>query len=92
MSGLWLGLPRWLKMGLCLIATLLVLLLALAVGGWWYLHPEVHRTDGVVYGQRSGKPLKLDVIQPLHANGLGVAFLVSGGWKSSDAGTARRPG
>ena len=42
-----------------------------------------------MYGERNGKPLKLDVIQPSQRNGLGVLFLVSGGWKSSDAGWAR---
>jgi acetyl esterase/lipase len=53
---------------------------------WWYLHPVVERTDGVVYGQRNGDSLPLDVIRPAQPNGLGVAFMVSGGWKSGRAG------
>ncbi|MCP4509597.1 MAG: alpha/beta hydrolase fold domain-containing protein, partial [Fuerstiella sp.] len=67
---------------------LTVLSVACAIVGvaWWYLHPPVERTDGVVYGQRNGEPLPLDVIRPSRPNGLGVAFMVSGGWKSGHAG------
>ncbi|MEO1979985.1 MAG: alpha/beta hydrolase, partial [Fuerstiella sp.] len=56
-----------------------------SVGGW-YLHPVVERTDGVVYGQRNGDSLSLDVIRPAQPNGLGVAFMVSGGWRSGEPG------
>ena len=44
--------------------------------------------DGIHYGQRHGKPLTLDVIRPAKPNGLGVALMVSGGWKSSGPGAA----
>ena len=88
MSGFWLWLPRWLRIGLIGIASLLVVLVLLACVGWWYLHPAVQRTDGVVYGERKGKPLTLDVIQPAQPNGLSVMLLVSGGWKSGSAGSA----
>ena len=65
----------------------LLLLLALAAGGlWWYFHPRVARTDGVVYGQRHGTNLTLDVLRPSRANGLGVTVMVSGGWRSSGPG------
>jgi len=88
MRRLWLWLPRWLRIALLAIASLVAVLLALACAGWWYLHPTVQRSDGVVYGSRNGEPLKLDVITPAQRNGLGVAFLVSGGWKSARAGSA----
>ena len=46
----------------------------------------MERTDGVVYGHRNGDALPLDIIRPAQSNGLGVAFIVSGGWKSGDPG------
>ena len=65
----------------------LILLTALTAGGLWvYFHPRVTRTDAVVYGQRHGTNLTLDVIQPTSPNGLAVAVMVSGGWKSSGPG------
>ena len=61
----------------------LVLLLGLGIGGiWWYFHPKYTRTHAVVYGQRHGLDLMLDVVKPTHPNGLGVILVVSGGWKS----------
>lgn len=66
----------------------LVLLAALVAGSiWWYCHPSVNRTDGIVYGQRYDHPLALDVIKPSHPNGFGVLVLVSGGWKSAKSGS-----
>ncbi len=87
MISLWLALPRWIRVSLWGIGVLLTLMLALALTAWWYFHPDVQRTDAVVYGRRGGKPLCCDVIRPAHANGLGVIFVVSGGWKSADAGS-----
>jgi len=61
----------------------LVLLLALLVAAVWvYFHPHYERTDNLVYRQRQGKELTIDVVRPAHPNGLGVLLLVSGGWKS----------
>jgi len=88
MKRLWLKLPRWLRITLLASLSFGVVLLALAGTGWWYLHPSVDRTDGLVYGHRGDKPLTLDVIRPTEPNGLGVAFMVSGGWKSRQAGEA----
>jgi len=56
---------------------------ALAGGLWWYVHPACERTRGVVYGQRQGKPLTLEVLRPAKPNGLGIVLVVSGGWRSS---------
>ncbi len=60
-----------------------VLILGLVIGsGWLYLHPSIQQTTGVVYGHRHGHDLTFDVVRPAKPNGLGVAFMVSGGWKS----------
>jgi acetyl esterase/lipase len=57
--------------------------LALVVAAlWWYYSPAVERTDGIVYSERRGRPLTLDVLRPRHPNGLGVLLVVSGGWRS----------
>jgi acetyl esterase/lipase len=84
MTRLWLWLPRWLRISLLASVSLVVVLLALLGFGWWYLHPTVERINGVVYGHRNDKPLTLDVIKPAQPNGLGVALMVSNGWKSGD--------
>lgn len=74
-----------------------LLLALLAVGGavllliaygWWYFNPAFQRTDGVVYGRRGETPLTMDILRPNEPNGLGIAFMVSGGWKSKAAGEA----
>ncbi len=86
MKRLWLWFPRWVRITLVTIFGMVALLAAVVGAGWWYLHPTVQRTDGVVYGQRHGKPLTLDVIRPKNPNGLAIALMVSGGWRSSKAG------
>jgi acetyl esterase/lipase len=86
MKRVWLWFPGWLRIVLLSIVSIVVLLLGIAGTGWWYLHPNVTRTDGVVYGQRHDKPLTLDVIRPAKPNGFGLALMVSGGWKSARAG------
>jgi len=78
------------KVVLRLLGVLLLLVLAMAVtfGFFWrQFHPAVDRTDGVVYGQRHGQDLTMDIIRPVKgANGYGVALMVSGGWKSGKPG------
>jgi len=44
---------------------------------------DFKRTEDVIYGRKYGTALTLDVIQPPKPNGLGIAFMVSGGWFSS---------
>jgi acetyl esterase/lipase len=77
---------KWLKR--IAMATILVVAISAAVGSylWTYYNPRIERIDGVVYGQRDGTPLTLDVIRPSSPNGFGIAFMVSGGWKSKHAG------
>ena len=62
----------------------IVLALAAAVAGglWWYFHPSCERSDGIVYGQRSGADLTFSMVKPAHPNGAGVILMVSGRWKS----------
>ena len=84
---LWMRLPRWLRWIVRAIICLALSFLLLAAWGWWYTHPTVERTDGIPYGERHGQLLTMDVLRPKNPNGLGVAVMVSGGWKS---GAARR--
>lgn len=68
-----------------LLQLLLVLvLLALVVFGlgWWFFHPSVTVTPQVVYTQRHGHDLTLDVVRPAHPSGAGLLVMVSGSWKS----------
>jgi acetyl esterase/lipase len=77
---------RILKRGLAATGALLVLALLLFGAGWWYLHPGVERVNGIVYGERGGRPLTMDVLRASSPNGRGVVVLVSGSWRS------KRPG
>jgi len=46
--------------------------------------PAFDRTQDVIYGRKFGTALTLDFFRPKeHANGLGVVWVVSGGWYSS---------
>lgn len=90
-SGLkrfWLFFPRWLRIIFLTIFTLVLAVSVVLFSAWWYLNPSVERTDGIVYGYRNEKPLMIDVIRPTNPNGYGVAFMVSGGWKSGKSGDA----
>jgi acetyl esterase/lipase len=49
--------------------------------------PSFTRQEDVIYGRKFGTALTLDVFRPRkEANGLGVIFVVSGGWFSSHEG------
>lgn len=75
-------LPRWVRLLLKIVATVL-LVVSVCVGSVWiYFHPSFERTGGVVYGQRQGQDLTLDVFRPAKPNGLGVVLMASGGWRS----------
>lgn len=79
-------LPRWVTVTLKSVAALLLVLMLIAGGVWVYVNPAVERTNGVVYGKRDGRDLTLDILRPSHPNGLGIAVMVSGSWKSQRAG------
>lgn len=74
--------PRVLRY--CLLGVIsLVVLAGILVGSvWLYFHPTHERRSGIVYGQRHGIDLPMEVVRPAKPNGLGVVLLVSGGWKS----------
>jgi acetyl esterase/lipase len=65
-------------------------LIAMIVGSlyWWWFEAPHQLTPDVVYGQRDGKSLMLDIFTPPEQNGGGVILMVSGGWKSG-AGSVR---
>src|SRR5262249_1610582 len=41
------------------------------------------RTQDVIYGRKHGTALTVDVFTPKKANGVGIIFVVSGGWFSA---------
>lgn len=86
MKRLWNRCPRWLRKTVLTLGFLTTLLVAVVGYGYWYLHPSVVRTDGIVYGTRNGEPITMDVLRPENPNGLGIAFMVSGGWRSAKPG------
>ena len=66
-----------------------VVFVAICVGSIWiYFHPRLERFNGLVYGQRQGHDLTIDVLRPAHPNGIGIVLMASGGWKS-EAGSFR---
>ena len=75
-------LPRWVRLFLKIVATGLLVVIVCVGSVWIYFHPSFVRTDGLVYGQRHGRDLTMDVVRPAKPNGIGVVLMVSGGWKS----------
>ncbi len=75
-------LPRLVRLLLKLVAAALLIVILCVGSVWIYFHPDYERTSGLVYGRRHGRDLTLDVVRPARPNGLGVALMVSGGWKS----------
>jgi acetyl esterase/lipase len=65
-----------------LLLALIVLAVLLFGAGWWYFHPEFTITPGIVYTQRNGRALTLDVVKPANPAGSGILVMVSGRWKS----------
>lgn len=74
---------RWLMAGLVCCLAAVVFAGGLVAAAWVYAHPSCDWQRGIVYGERRGEPLTLDVLTPPAPNGLGIVFMVSGGWKSS---------
>jgi len=79
--------PRVLKLVLLTLLGLLLTTAVLVGWIWLYFHPHVERVNGLVYGERHGKTLALDILRPSNTNGIGVVLMVSGGWKSAPAGS-----
>jgi acetyl esterase/lipase len=66
------------------VAALALLVLSFASPGVFADEPPPARQQDVIYGRKFGTALTLDVFRPAkEANGLGLIFVVSGGWFSS---------
>jgi acetyl esterase/lipase len=66
---------------------LLIALVASAAAGIAADAPNFTRQEDVIYGRKYGMALTLDILRPKeHANGLGIIFVVSGGWYSNHPG------
>jgi acetyl esterase/lipase len=50
------------------------------------INPPLTRTEDVIYGRKFGTALTLDVLQPAQSNGVGIIWIVSGGWVSNHEG------
>lgn len=70
----------------CVLAALLALP---AVGGVRADESYTHAED-VIYGRKYGVALTMDVFTPAEPNGVGVIFVVSGGWFSAHEAVAGR--
>jgi acetyl esterase/lipase len=75
-------LPRLVRVFLKIVATVLLVVIVVVGSVWIYFHPRFELTSGLVYGQRQGQDLTLDIVRPTKPNGIGVVLMVSGGWKS----------
>jgi acetyl esterase/lipase len=65
-----------------------ILLLLITLNGFFPLanhaaaQDDFKRTEDIIYGRKFGTALTLDVIQPSKPNGIGILWMVSGGWFS----------
>ena len=50
---------------------------------WSQSAPDYKRIEDVIYGRKFGTALTFDVFQPAKTNGIGIVFMVSGGFFSS---------
>ncbi len=64
---------------------LLLTALSVLVPRAWAQGTEQSRIEDVVYGRKMGVALTMDVFKPAKPNGIGVIWIVSGGWYSSHA-------
>lgn len=74
-----------LAVGAIVVVTIAMSIAAAAAAAWIYFHPQYEWTRGIVYGERNGTELTIDVVKPANPNGLGVMFMVSGGWRSDQS-------
>ena len=75
-------LSRLVRVILKVVAAVVLAAIVLVSSVWIYFHPNFERTNGLVYGQRHGHDLTIDVVRPTKPNGIGIALMVSGGWNS----------
>jgi acetyl esterase/lipase len=60
-------------------------LLFLPAPAWPDDPPSIARKEDVIYGRKYGTALTLDVLTPAKTNGIGIIWIVSGGWYSDHA-------
>jgi acetyl esterase/lipase len=77
---------RLVRAGLLIVLAVVAVVAGTAGGLWWYFHPRFQRVDRIVYTQRHGHELTFDLVRPARPNGLGIAVMVSGSWKSGPDG------
>ena len=77
---------RIIRVGLLVLLALVAVVAITAGGLWWYFHPRFERVGRITYTQRHGYELTFDIVRPERPNGLGVAVIVSGGWRSGPDG------
>lgn len=53
-----------------------------AVAAWSYLTPRCEVRPGIVYGQRNGHDLVMDIARPEKPNGAAIVLMLSGDWVS----------
>lgn len=73
---------RFFRLLLRVVFALILFAVLLFGAGWWFFHPSFTSTPSIVYTQRHGHDLTLDVVRPDQPNGAGVLVMVSGKWKS----------
>lgn len=73
---------RFFRLLLRVVLAIIVFAVLLFGAGWWFFHPEFTETRGIVYTQRHGHDLTLDVVRPVDPSGAAVLVMVSGRWKS----------
>jgi acetyl esterase/lipase len=61
----------------------LLVLVATLSGALAQTNVDIKRTEDVIYGRKFGTALTFDVLQPANTNGVGIIFMVSGGWFSA---------
>jgi|DewCreStandDraft_4_1066084.scaffolds.fasta_scaffold00023_274 acetyl esterase/lipase len=75
-------LDRWFRIALQVLLFLLACAVSLTGLVVLYFHPPTRCLRGLVYGERHGRPLTMDVAFPASPNGRGVLLMMSGSWKS----------
>jgi acetyl esterase/lipase len=71
---------KWYLVAAGAIATIALVIVGLTY--WWWFQAPHDKTADVVYGERAGQPLHMDIFRPPQPNGAAVLVVVSGGWKS----------
>ena len=57
--------------------------MALPLSAQQHESADFKRTEDVIYARKFGTALTMDIFQPAKPNGVGIIFMVSGGWFSS---------